>query len=129
MFRFEYTKNAARDLRQLDRQVSKRILKKMDFFSKQEDPLKFATKLTDPSLGEYRFRVGDYRVLFDIDKDGNVKILMVLSIKHRREAYLAYSIWSHMPPSGMEAQCFQLILCLYLDFSAAESSFLLFQPR
>lgn len=88
MFRFEYTKNAVRDLRQLDQQVSKRILKKMDFFSKQENPLKFAKKLKDFSLGEYRFRIGDYRVLFDLDEDGNMKILMVLSIKHRREAYL-----------------------------------------
>jgi mRNA interferase RelE/StbE len=89
MFRFEYTKNAARDLRQLDRQVSKHILKKMDFFSKQEDPMKFAKKLKDFSLGEYRFRIGDYRVLFDLDEDGSVKILMILSVKHRREAYLA----------------------------------------
>ncbi|MFA4814878.1 MAG: type II toxin-antitoxin system RelE/ParE family toxin [Candidatus Gracilibacteria bacterium] len=88
MFRFEYTKNAARDLRQLDQQVSKRILKKMNFFSKQDDPLKFAKKLKDSSLGEYRFRIGDYRVLFDLNEKGSLKILMVLSVKHRREAYL-----------------------------------------
>ena len=88
MFQFEYTKNAVRDLRQMDQQVSKRILKKMDFFSKQDDPLKFAKKLKDFSLGEYRFRVGDYRVLFDVNENGSLKILMVLSVKHRREAYL-----------------------------------------
>ena len=88
MFQFEYTKNAANDLRQLDRQTAKRILKKMDFFSKQKDPLHFAKKLKDSSLGEYRFRIGDYRVLFDINKNGSIKILMILSIKHRREAYL-----------------------------------------
>jgi len=88
MFQFEYTKNAARDLRQLDQQAAKRILKKMDFFSKQDDPLKFAKKLKDFSLGEYRFRIGAYRVLFDLDEGGAVKVLMVLSIKHRREAYL-----------------------------------------
>lgn len=89
MYRFEYTKNAVRDLRQLDQQVAKRILKKMDFFSKQEDPLQFAKKLTDSSLGEYRFRIGDYRVLFDVDNDGKLQVLMILSVKHRREAYLA----------------------------------------
>ena len=88
MFQFEYTKNAVRDLRQLDRQMAKRILKKMDFFSKQEAPLKFAKKLKDFSLGEYRFRIGDYRVLFDLDEDGSVKILTILSVKHRKEAYL-----------------------------------------
>lgn len=88
MLQFEYTQNAVRDLRHLDQQVSKRILKKIDFFSKQEDPLKFAKKLKDSSLGEYRFRIGDYRVLFDVDDQENLKILMVLSVKHRREAYL-----------------------------------------
>lgn len=72
----------------MDRQISKRILKKMDFFLKQEDPIKFAKKLKDFSLGEYRFRIGDYRVLFDVDDNGSVQILMILSIKHRREVYL-----------------------------------------
>jgi mRNA interferase RelE/StbE len=89
MFQFEYTKNAVRDLRQMDQQISKRILKKMDFFSKQENPMKFAKKLKDSSLGEYRFRIGDYRILFDINDNGSLQILMILSVKHRREAYLA----------------------------------------
>ncbi|PIR54681.1 type II toxin-antitoxin system mRNA interferase toxin, RelE/StbE family [Candidatus Peregrinibacteria bacterium CG10_big_fil_rev_8_21_14_0_10_36_19] len=88
MFRFEYTKNAARDLRQIDQHIAKRILKKMDSFSKHENPLKFAKKLKDFSLGEYRFRIGDYRVIFDLNEDGSLKILMILSIKHRKEAYL-----------------------------------------
>jgi mRNA-degrading endonuclease RelE of RelBE toxin-antitoxin system len=38
--------------------------------------------------GEYRFRIGDYRVLFDVDGSGKIYVLMVLSVKHRREAYL-----------------------------------------
>lgn len=88
MFKLEYTKNAVKDLHRLEKQIAIRILKKMDFFSKQEDPLSFAKKLTDSSVGEYRFRVGDYRVLFDVNDDGSLKILMVLSVKHRREAYL-----------------------------------------
>ncbi len=88
MFKLEYTKNAVRDLHRLEKQTAKRILKKMNFFTKQEDPLSFAKKLTDSSLGDYRFRVGDYRILFDMDSDGNAQILMILSVKHRREAYL-----------------------------------------
>lgn len=88
MFKLEYTKNAVKDLRRLEKQTAQRILKKMDFFLKKEDPLSFAKRLTDSSLGEYRFRVGDYRVLFDVNQDGSLQILMVLSVKHRREAYL-----------------------------------------
>lgn len=88
MFKFEYTKNAVRDLKHLDLAIAQRILKKMDFFSKQENPLVFAKKLKDSTLGEYRFRVGDYRILFDLNSLGEIQILMVLSVKHRREAYL-----------------------------------------
>jgi mRNA interferase RelE/StbE len=34
-------------------------------------------------LGEYRFRIGDYRVIFDIE--GNE--IVVLRVGHRREIY------------------------------------------
>ncbi len=33
----------------------------------------------------YRFRVGDYRILYEIDDQG--KTVVVYRIKHRREAY------------------------------------------
>ena len=31
---------------------------------------------------------GDYRAIFDLDKDGNIVILLILRIKHRKEVYL-----------------------------------------
>lgn len=89
MFQFKYTKNAVKDLQSFDIQIAKQILKKMDFFSKQENPLKFAKKLKDYSLGEYRFRIGNYRVIFDVDDKKNIKILTILSVKHRKDAYLS----------------------------------------
>jgi mRNA-degrading endonuclease RelE of RelBE toxin-antitoxin system len=53
----------------------------------QEDIFLYAKKLKDPRFGEYRFRVGDYRVFFDVDKRGGIKILLILEVKHRRESY------------------------------------------
>lgn len=47
------------------------------------DPLQYAVKLTDPSIGTYRFRIGDYRVVFDIINDE----IVVLAVGHRREIY------------------------------------------
>lgn len=88
MFKLVYTKNARRDLKRLDRAVAVRVLKKLDHFTVQKDPLIYAKKLKDSSLGEYRFRVGDYRVIFDVSSTGEIHVLMVLSVKHRREAYL-----------------------------------------
>jgi len=42
-------------------------------------------KLTAHPLADYRLRVGDYRVLFDVD--WNRKTIFILKIGHRREIY------------------------------------------
>jgi len=42
-------------------------------------------KLTGQLSGLYRYRVGDYRVIFDINEKS--KSVEVLSIKHRKNAY------------------------------------------
>jgi mRNA interferase RelE/StbE len=39
--------------------------------------------MVDPSLGGYRFRIGDYRVIFDIEGDE----IVVLRVGHRKEIY------------------------------------------
>jgi len=49
----------------------------------EEDPLKYAEKLTDSRLGTYRFRVGDYRVIFDLEENE----IVVLRVGHRRNIY------------------------------------------
>ncbi|OGH66650.1 MAG: hypothetical protein A3B90_01115 [Candidatus Magasanikbacteria bacterium RIFCSPHIGHO2_02_FULL_41_13] len=83
-----YTSHALKDLEQLDKKMTKRILDKLDWFVAQVQPLSFAKKLKNSDLGTYRFRVGDYRILFDIEENtSKVSILMILRIKHRKEAY------------------------------------------
>ena len=76
-------KSASRDLKKLDISISKRIAKKLDFWVKSDNPLQFAENLTNSELGEYRFRVGDYRIIFDVEG----KNIVVLSIGHRKEIY------------------------------------------
>lgn len=78
-----YTRRAARDLESLPFQIQKRIAAKMRFFVDQSDPLNFAETLTDQREGSYRFRIGDYRVIFDV-VGGKIYIL---KIKRRDEAY------------------------------------------
>ena len=82
-----YTKRAQNDLSNLDSHIAKRILDKINFLVAQPNPILFAKKLTNSSIGQFRFRVGDYRVVFDLDNKGIVIILVILTIKHRREAY------------------------------------------
>ncbi|MEK7625245.1 MAG: type II toxin-antitoxin system RelE/ParE family toxin [Patescibacteria group bacterium] len=81
-----YAASARNDLEHLDPNVARRILDKLDWYVMQENPLRFAEHLTDSPHGEYRFRVGDYRVLFDVRR-GIIIVLEILRIKHRREVY------------------------------------------
>jgi len=64
-----YTDKAAKQLENLPRQIQKRIVEKMRFYAKQENPLKFAKRLSDYREGEFRFRVGEYRLIFDVIKN------------------------------------------------------------
>lgn len=82
-----YSPHAREDLKNLELPIAHRIVKKILFFSQQQNPLNFAKRLKDSSLGQYRFRIGDYRVLFDADRKGNISILMILRIKHRKDIY------------------------------------------
>lgn len=73
---FYYTHRATRQFSKLPRFVQKRIAEKMRFYVAQDDPLRFAEHLTDYREGEYRFRIGDYRVAFDV-RNGRIEILKV----------------------------------------------------
>lgn len=76
-----YTKSAVKDIQKLDNVTKKRIKKKLEDLQKQ--PLKSAKKLTDFRLGDYRWRIGNYRIVFDIDKNK----IVILRVGHRREIY------------------------------------------
>ncbi|KKS36711.1 MAG: hypothetical protein A3G49_04560 [Candidatus Sungbacteria bacterium RIFCSPLOWO2_12_FULL_41_11] len=71
-----YTYKAAEQLEKLPVTVQKRIIDKMRFYASQENPLKFAEHLKDYREGEYRFRIGDYRLTFDI-KENTIYILKI----------------------------------------------------
>jgi mRNA interferase RelE/StbE len=45
--------------------------------------MKHAEGIKDPRLGSYRFRIGDYRVIFDREGDE----IVVLRVGDRREIY------------------------------------------
>lgn len=78
-----YTYKAQDDFDGLAADIQKRIAKKMRFYAVQKDPLEFAERLTDPREGEFRFRVGDWRLIFDV-RDNTI---FILRIKHRSKAY------------------------------------------
>ena len=76
MFTFEFKEKAAKEIDGLPSVARKRILKKLKFFTFQENPLRFATKFKDP-------RFGDYRALFDVKNH----TIIILKVGHRRDIY------------------------------------------
>jgi len=76
-----YTHRAFKDIREFEENVKKRIGKALERYS--ENPLKYASRLIDSKLGMYRFRIGHYRVIFDIEDEK----IIVLRVGHRKDIY------------------------------------------
>ena len=87
MIQIIYSDRAIKNLSSLDRQVSKRVVRKIEEYGGTTNPLLYAKALSGSLIGMYRYRVGDYRVLFEIDTSGAVTILVILNIKHRKDVY------------------------------------------
>jgi len=79
---YKFTPKAFKKLEKLPGDIQRRIFVKLDYFC-ETNPMIFAEKLTDWQPGEFRFRVGDYRVIFDFE---DVTII-ILDVGHRREIY------------------------------------------
>lgn len=86
MYRVEFTKNALKQLKKLDKYTASLIL---GWIRKNlvdcDNPRVHGKGLTADKSGLWRYRVGDYRVLAEI-KDSEILILIV-NIGHRRDIY------------------------------------------
>ncbi len=85
LMRYEFKPSAIKDLKKLPVALRRGILNKLEFYAASKDPLQFAKPLRDRRFGEYRFRIGDYRVLFDVDYRRGAMI--ILAIGHRKDIY------------------------------------------
>ncbi|MFA5820550.1 MAG: type II toxin-antitoxin system RelE/ParE family toxin [Candidatus Gracilibacteria bacterium] len=87
-FKAIYTNEAQADLGRLERVVRERIVLKINDILKMENPLFAAKKLKNLEIPHYRFRVGDYRVIFKIDRrTGEIVILVIVKVEHRKDVY------------------------------------------
>lgn len=80
-FQVELTELARAKLRKLEAKTRDRIVRKLE--GAAEDPSRALERST--SVESYKLRVGDYRVIIDID--WNRRILFVLTLGHRRVVY------------------------------------------
>ena len=86
IYKVEFTQRALKDLKKLDKQTAALILgwvrKNLEGC---ENPRQHGKGLTSNRSGQWRYRVGDYRLLAEI-KD-NVVTILILNVGHRRDVY------------------------------------------
>ena len=76
-WRIEYTDTARTQLRRLDRDTTRRIINYMDErVAVLDDPRSVGQVFTGPLGGLWRYRVGDCRVICDIQDDA-LRVLVV----------------------------------------------------
>jgi mRNA interferase RelE/StbE len=81
--RLSFTKHAQKDLAALNSSQRDRIIQSLDQILINPEHAELRKIKMKP--GQWRLRVGDWRVILEIDLIGQV--VHVLHIKHRREAY------------------------------------------
>ena len=74
-----------RALRKMDKQAARRIRGELEEIAKLEDPRSRGKALVGNLAGLWRYRVGDYRIVCDIEN--NRLVILVVDVAHRREVY------------------------------------------
>lgn len=85
-YRVEFAKDALKELKKLDKHTASLII---GWIRKNlegcENPRAHGKGLTANRSGQWRYRVGDYRLLADIQDDKIV--ILILHVGHRSEIY------------------------------------------
>jgi mRNA interferase RelE/StbE len=86
VWRVEFDRAAARELRKLGVEAERRVLAYLRTrIAGSGDPRRFGQPLTGDRKGLWRYRVGDYRIVAAIEDDRFV--VLVVTVGHRREVY------------------------------------------
>lgn len=83
MFKVEYANSVAKDLKKLPREIQKKALEIVEVVL-SKDP-RIGKPLKGPYKGLWKYRVGDYRIIYSIESDRLV--IFVLRIRHRKNVY------------------------------------------
>ncbi len=79
-YQVELKPRATKDLKGIPKEDGKRIVQKLKLL---EDNLQGDVKRLTNYTPEYRMRVGDWRILFEVE----VEKIIVYRVRHRKEAY------------------------------------------
>ena len=83
MYEVYVEKTAETDLKRLPTTTFHRIITEIRALA--EDPRPSGCRKLAGSKNDWRIRIGDYRVLYEIDE--KTKAVRIMRVRHRREAY------------------------------------------
>ena len=85
-YKVEYTERAIKELRKLDKYTRQMLYSWIDKnLVNCEIPKLHGKPLTANRKGQWRYRVGDYRIITEIQDDRIV--ILILTVGHRSEVY------------------------------------------
>ncbi len=82
--RYVITQRAYQDIKHLDKGTKRWLKQELEERMIRTNPLMDAEKLPDKRQGTYRWRIGDFRVIFDVERRQKI---IILRLMHRRELY------------------------------------------
>lgn len=84
MFEIQYSRQAVKFLKSMDKTLVSRILKKIEKL--KHDPISHDSKIVEGySEKLFRVRIGDYRILYEVDYNGN--LIGIVKIDKRSRVY------------------------------------------
>jgi mRNA interferase RelE/StbE len=84
MYQVELLPTAINDLRGLDKAVAQRIVNKLRWLAENFESIR-PEELAGPLTGLNKLRVGDYRAIYEADRDN--RLIIVHLIGHRKVIY------------------------------------------
>jgi len=82
-YRVEITRKAAKQVKSLSQEVQERI--RAEIKALADNPRPAGAKKISGKENFYRVRVGDYRILYEIQN--KILLVLVIEVGHRREIY------------------------------------------
>lgn len=82
-FRLEWRASAAKELRKIDRQLIPRIVAAAEQLA--HEPFPSGAKKLQGTESIYRIRVGDYRIVYEVN--AAEVVIIIVRVRHRKEVY------------------------------------------
>ena len=88
-YKVEYSKRFQKDLNKFDRYTKKLLIGWINtHLADADNPFLYGKELKGNLKGKWRYRVGDYRIIAEIQNDN--MIILLVNIGHRRNVYIVH---------------------------------------